>query len=63
MSAELEAEPTFFDKFPEEAKVVRAAFLGSFFALGLGAVFGIIRRSTGQTSFADSSNRPTTTPC
>ncbi len=43
MSAELEAEPTFFDKFPEEAKVVRAAFLGSFFALGLGAVFGIIQ--------------------
>ncbi|MWV65432.1 cytochrome C oxidase subunit I [Halorubrum sp. JWXQ-INN 858] len=43
MSAELETEPTFVDRFPEEARVVRAAFLGSFIALGLGALFGIIQ--------------------
>ena len=43
MSAELETEPTFVDKFPQEAKVVRAAFLGSFLALTLGAAFGIVQ--------------------
>ena len=43
MSEELEADPTFVDRFPEEAKVVRSALLGSFLALTLGAVFGIIQ--------------------
>jgi len=43
MSAELEAEPTFVDSFPEEARIIRAAFWGSFLALTLGAVFGIIQ--------------------
>ena len=43
MSEALSAEQTFADKFPNEAKVVRAAFLGSFFALFLGAVFGIVQ--------------------
>ncbi len=43
MSAELEAEPTFVDKFPEEARIIRAAFWGSFLALTLGAVFGIVQ--------------------
>ena len=43
MSSAIEAEPTFVDKFPEEARLVRAAFLGSFLALALGAVFGIIQ--------------------
>ncbi|MFY4816182.1 b(o/a)3-type cytochrome-c oxidase subunit 1, partial [Haloarcula sp. AONF1] len=43
MSTALESERTFVDKFPDEARVVRAAFLSSFFALFLGAVFGIIQ--------------------
>ncbi|MFC5133411.1 MULTISPECIES: b(o/a)3-type cytochrome-c oxidase subunit 1 [Haloferacaceae] len=43
MSDALEAEETFLDRFPEEAKVVRSAFLGSFLALTLGAIFGIIQ--------------------
>ncbi|SNR26291.1 b(o/a)3-type cytochrome-c oxidase subunit 1 [Halorubrum vacuolatum] len=43
MSAELEAEPTFVDKFPEEARIIRAAMWGSFLALTLGAIFGIIQ--------------------
>ena len=37
------AEPSFADKFPEESKLVRASLLGSFLALGLGALFGIIQ--------------------
>jgi len=40
MSAAIESEPTFVDKFPDEARVVRAAFMSSFF---LGAIFGIIQ--------------------
>ena len=43
MSTAIESEQTFVDKFPDEARVVRAAFLSSFFALFLGAVFGIIQ--------------------
>jgi len=43
MSAAIESEPTFVDKFPDEARVVRAAFMSSFFALLLGAIFGIIQ--------------------
>ena len=43
MSDAIEAEPTFFDTFPQEARVVRASFLSAFFALFLGAVFGIIQ--------------------
>ncbi|MFO8116098.1 MAG: b(o/a)3-type cytochrome-c oxidase subunit 1 [Halorubrum sp.] len=43
MSEALEAERSFVDKFPEEARVVRAALLSSFFALLLGAIFGIIQ--------------------
>ena len=43
MSTALESEPTFVDKFPDEARVVRAAFLSAFFALFLGAIFGIIQ--------------------
>ena len=43
MSDALEAEETFLDRYPAEAKVVRSAFLGSFLALTLGAVFGIIQ--------------------
>ena len=35
--------PTFVDRYPEEASVVRQAFLVSFVALGLGALFGIIQ--------------------
>jgi len=43
MSEAIEAERTFYDKFPEEARIVRAAFLSSFLALILGAIFGIIQ--------------------
>ncbi|SDF15954.1 cytochrome c oxidase subunit 1 [Halorubrum xinjiangense] len=43
MSEAIEAEQTFADKFPEEARIVRAALLGSFLALTLGAIFGIIQ--------------------
>jgi len=43
VSDAIEAEPTFLDKFPQEARVVRASFLSAFFALFLGAVFGIIQ--------------------
>ena len=43
MSDAIEAEPTFLDTFPQEARVVRASFLSAFFALFLGAVFGIIQ--------------------
>jgi len=43
VSAAIESEPTFLDKFPQEARVVRASFLSAFFALFLGAVFGIIQ--------------------
>lgn len=43
MSDALEAEETFYDAFPDEARVVRAALLGSFLALTLGAIFGIIQ--------------------
>ncbi len=43
MSAELEHEPTFVDRFPDAAKLVRTALLSSFFALGLGAAFGIVQ--------------------
>ena len=43
MSEALETERSFVDKFPEEARIVRAALLSSFFALVLGAIFGIIQ--------------------
>ncbi|WP_435074172.1 b(o/a)3-type cytochrome-c oxidase subunit 1 [Halorubrum sp. HHNYT27] len=43
MSEAIEAEQSFVDKFPEEARLVRAALLSSFFALVLGAIFGIIQ--------------------
>jgi cytochrome c oxidase subunit 1 len=43
MSEAIEGERTFVDKFPEEARLVRAAMLGSFLALTLGAIFGIIQ--------------------
>ncbi|WP_418285792.1 b(o/a)3-type cytochrome-c oxidase subunit 1 [Halorubrum sp. DTA46] len=43
MSAAIESEPTFVDKFPEEARIVRAALLSAFLALFLGAVFGIVQ--------------------
>ena len=43
MSEALETERSFVDKFPEEARVVRAALLSSFLALVLGAIFGIIQ--------------------
>ncbi|EMA67137.1 b(o/a)3-type cytochrome-c oxidase subunit 1 [Halorubrum kocurii] len=43
MSEAIEAERTFYDKFPKEARIVRAAFLSSFLALILGAIFGIIQ--------------------
>ncbi len=34
---------TFADKFPEEAAIVRQAFLVAFVALGIGALFGIVQ--------------------
>jgi cytochrome c oxidase subunit 1 len=43
VSTAIESERTFVDKFPDEARVVRAAFLSAFFALFLGAIFGIIQ--------------------
>ncbi|ACM57988.1 b(o/a)3-type cytochrome-c oxidase subunit 1 [Halorubrum lacusprofundi] len=43
MSEAIEGDRTFVDKFPEEARIVRAALLSSFFALTLGAIFGIIQ--------------------
>ncbi|WP_280587943.1 b(o/a)3-type cytochrome-c oxidase subunit 1 [Halorubrum sp. Boch-26] len=43
MSEAIEAEQSFVDKFPEEARIVRAALLSSFLALVLGAIFGIIQ--------------------
>ena len=43
MSEELTGAPTFLDKFPQEAAVVRAALWSSFIALALGAVFGVIQ--------------------
>ncbi|MFW5974205.1 MAG: b(o/a)3-type cytochrome-c oxidase subunit 1 [Natrialbaceae archaeon] len=43
MSRAIESEPTFYDRFPQEARIVRAALLSSFLALFLGAVFGIVQ--------------------
>ena len=44
MSSAIESgEPTFLDRFPQEAKVVRSALWSSFIALTLGALFGIIQ--------------------
>jgi len=43
VSQAIEAEQSFVDKFPEEARIVRAALLSSFFALVLGAIFGIVQ--------------------
>ncbi|RQH01831.1 b(o/a)3-type cytochrome-c oxidase subunit 1 [Natrarchaeobius oligotrophus] len=34
---------TYLDQFPAEAKVVRAAFYSSFFALAIGGLFGIVQ--------------------
>jgi cytochrome c oxidase subunit 1 len=36
-------EPTFLDRYPEEASIVKQAFFVAFVALGLGALFGIIQ--------------------
>jgi cytochrome c oxidase subunit 1 len=35
--------PSFLDRYPEDAAIVRQAFLVSFVALGLGALFGIVQ--------------------
>ena len=44
MSEQLESgAPTFLDRFPQEARVVRAALGSSFIALFLGALFGIVQ--------------------
>ncbi|MUW15626.1 cytochrome C oxidase subunit I [Halorubrum sp. CBA1125] len=43
MSQALETDRTFYDRFPDEARVVRAALLSSFLALALGAFFGIVQ--------------------
>ncbi|QKG92984.1 b(o/a)3-type cytochrome-c oxidase subunit 1 [Halorubrum salinarum] len=43
MSQALEGDRTFADKFPEEARIVRAALLSSFLALVIGAILGIIQ--------------------
>ena len=43
MSEAIEADPTFFDKYPEEARIVRAALLSSFLALVIGAILGIVQ--------------------
>ncbi|WP_050033623.1 b(o/a)3-type cytochrome-c oxidase subunit 1 [Halorubrum halophilum] len=43
MSEAIEGDRTFVDKFPEEARIVRAALLSSFLALVIGAVLGIIQ--------------------
>ena len=43
MSEALEGDRTFADKFPEEARIVRAALLSSFLALVIGAVLGIVQ--------------------
>ncbi|OYR53801.1 b(o/a)3-type cytochrome-c oxidase subunit 1 [Halorubrum halodurans] len=43
MSDALEADQTFYDKFPAESRVVRSSLLGAFLALTLGAIFGIIQ--------------------
>ena len=37
------AETAFVDEYPDESRVIRAAFLGSFLALAIGAFFGIIQ--------------------
>jgi cytochrome c oxidase subunit 1 len=43
MSGAVESKQSFVDKYPEEARIVRAALLSSFLALVLGAIFGIIQ--------------------
>lgn len=37
------AEPSFYDRFPDEARLVRAALLGSFLAFAIGTTFGLIQ--------------------
>ncbi|TYL36906.1 cytochrome C oxidase subunit I [Natronococcus pandeyae] len=48
----------YIDDFPAEAKVIRAAFYSSFFALALGGVFGVIQtlHRTGYYRFIDSAD-------
>ncbi|SEH37039.1 cytochrome c oxidase subunit 1 [Halopenitus malekzadehii] len=36
-------EGTFYDRFPAEARIVRATFLGAFLAFAIGTTFGIIQ--------------------
>ncbi|CDK40758.1 cytochrome c oxidase subunit I [Halorubrum sp. AJ67] len=43
MSEAIEADQTFADKFPEEARIVRAALLSAFLALVIGAALGIVQ--------------------
>lgn len=43
MSEAIEADRTFADKFPEEARIVRAALLSAFLALAIGAGLGIVQ--------------------
>ncbi len=49
---------TYIDRFPAEAKVIRSAFYGSFLALALGGLFGIIQtlHRTGYYRFMDSAD-------
>ncbi len=49
---------TYIDRFPAEAKVVRSAFYGSFLALAIGGLMGIIQtlHRTGYYRFIDSAD-------
>ncbi|WP_247728267.1 b(o/a)3-type cytochrome-c oxidase subunit 1 [Halovivax limisalsi] len=48
----------FVDRFPSQARLVRAAFLASFVAFGIGAVFGLIQafHRTGTYRFLESAD-------
>ncbi|MFA9516728.1 b(o/a)3-type cytochrome-c oxidase subunit 1 [Halopenitus sp. H-Gu1] len=43
MSEAADATATFYDRFPEEARIIRASFLGAFLAFAIGTTFGIIQ--------------------
>ncbi|MFW5964850.1 MAG: cbb3-type cytochrome c oxidase subunit I, partial [Natronomonas sp.] len=43
MSAELEGEELFLDRFPKEARIVRASLWSAFIALGIGGLAGLIQ--------------------
>ena len=43
MSAELEGEELFLDRFPKEARIVRASLWSAFIALGIGGLGGLIQ--------------------